>query len=86
MLFRSRQPRQARVLGASWQQGERRAALPWRQQPDLSPLNRFNVNERRLLVLRPQEPVRVEMDLDLDGHRCRLVAWTGAASGRRPQN
>ena len=77
LINRSSQTRTARVLAGRWSQGSHEHSLGWGLQPDLSPLNRFSFIERQLILLSTDEPVRVDLDLDLNGRRCRLVAWTG---------
>ncbi len=77
LINRSSETRTARVLAGRWSQGSREQPLGWGLQPDLSPLNRFNFIERQLIRLTTDEPVRVDLDLELNGRRCRLVAWTG---------
>lgn len=73
LLNPSRQNHRARVVSAHWHQGEHTHALQWRQQPDLSPLNRFSHIQRQLVVLNTGSPVQVELIVDLDGRRCRLA-------------
>jgi hypothetical protein len=87
LINRSSQTHSARVLDGRWSQGSQGQPLSWSLQPDLSPLNRFSVIERQLIRLTTDDPVRVDLDLDLDGRRCRLVAWTGdeVRTERRPQ-
>jgi hypothetical protein len=78
LINRSSRSRSARVLAGRWSQGSREQPLGWGLQPDLSPLNRFSSIERQLIRLTTDEPLRVELDLELDGRRCRLVAFTGS--------
>lgn len=87
LINRSSQTHSARVLNGRWSQGAHKQPLHWGLQPDLSPLNRFSVIERQLIRLTTDDPVRVDLDLDLDGRRCRLVAWTEGEvrPERRPQ-
>jgi len=64
----------ARVISAHWHQGQGNHPLSWSIQPDLSPLNRFSHIQRELVILTDDQPLKVELVLELNGTHCRLEA------------
>ena len=66
----------AEVLRASWSQNRRTHQLRWNQQPDLSPLNRFNTIEHRPIQTNTTKPITVTLQLMVDGQACMLETTT----------
>ena len=72
----TRNPHNAEVLGASWSQNRRTHQIRWNQQPDLSPLNRFNTIEHRPIQTNTTKPITVTLQLMVDGQACMLETTT----------
>ena len=72
----TRDPHNAEVLGASWSQNGQTHPLRWNQQPDLSPLNRFNTIVHRPIQANTTQPLTVTLKLTVDGQACTLNTIT----------
>lgn len=72
----TRDPHNAQVLSASWSQNRGTHPFKWNQQPDLSPLNRFNTIEHRPIQIKTTQPITVTLKLMVDGQACTLETIT----------
>lgn len=78
----TRDSHNAEVIDASWRQNNRTHRFEWKQQPDLSPLNRFSTIEHRHLQTNTTEPITVNLKLKVDGQPCTLTTVTDVPARR----
>ena len=70
----------ARVISLAWSQVQTVHPIPWQVQPDLSPMNRFQFIQRQLVKPMHDEPINVDLQLNLDGQVCLLRAQAKLAN------